>query len=605
MAFQLTPADMADATPVLAVIPSGTPAEPQIVLLPAGEFETDQTFTVSGKQYWRLIGGPTTLHFPTYGPVSNDGNYERRHCRFENMADFYVGGLKIHGPHTVRQTDDLTAARYDPTKAFQHGFIIARSTRVTVEGVEAYEIGGDGLYLNAVDDLSVLGLRVEFNGRQGFAGIDGNRWLLEQVNIVNAGRNGFDLEPIGHRPGTDELRWVTVMTLRDSDLNGSKMAGVIHRASEITVEDTRIRGKLAAVGASDLLAQRRYGIRILNNVWPDLYRSAATDTGPIQFMSVNGAEVRGNHCHRDPADLKTIKAPFVEMRALPVTGHIVVQGNNTADFAQVFKWRDNIVPPEMVTTDIQVEPSEAPPLPLEDPEMTTDFPIPDLKVVAWYAARHTDGVDGQTLSTIPDLSGNGRDLFQNNTSKRASYQTGEVNGLAVFRFDGTDWYKVQWGLTVPEPYTVFVVFNPKALPAAGGDEVIFSGFTNPSTDKHIFAIVNHDLATVNQPATPPDWMIEQAANRQHVVGGTPIPNVWYVARCDFETVDSITLNGVLTDAVGNAGSLASTGLTLGAREDGNRALTGDLAELLFCQDLTAVEKTAVEAELMMIYGITP
>lgn len=229
--------------------------------------------------------------------------------------------------------------------------------------------------------------------------------------------------------------------------------------------------------------------------------------------------------------------------------------------------------------------------------------IPASKLVAWYAARHTTGFsDGAFVATIPDLTGGGADLFQNHSAKRATFQTNEVNGLPVFRFDGTDWYKTQWG-TVPEPYCVFIVFNPKAIPVAGKNEVMFSGYDNLGSDKHIFAIVNHDLATVNQPTTPPDWMIEQAGNSQHVVGGTPQSDLWYVARCDFETIDSITLNGALTDAVGNAGSLASKGLTLGAREDGNRGLVGDIAELVFCRDLTVAEKLAIEADLMEAYGI--
>lgn len=371
--INVAPASMADLTPVLAAIPSGTPTERQVVVLPLGEFETDLTLEVSGKRFWSLIGDGTVLHFPTYGPRSNDGMYDRRHTRFDSVSDFYLGGLKIRGPHTPRSLDDPTRSKYDSTKAFQHGFVIARSQRVTVEDVEAYEIGGDGIYLNAVDDIQVLGLRVEFNGRQGIAGIDGNRWLFEKVNVVNSARNAIDFEPIAHRPGSTELRWITGVTVRDSDLKGGV---TLHRVSDVTLEANRMRGgKILAVEANDLLAIRRYGIKILGNMWPDGWASNSANTGPIQFMSVNGAEVRGNKCHRDPADIKTAKAPFVEMRSVPATGHVTVRGNDTANFAQIFKWRDGVIPSPTVTTDIQTAASEtSTPPPVELP-VTINFPI--------------------------------------------------------------------------------------------------------------------------------------------------------------------------------------------------------------------------------------
>lgn len=231
--------------------------------------------------------------------------------------------------------------------------------------------------------------------------------------------------------------------------------------------------------------------------------------------------------------------------------------------------------------------------------------IADAKLVAWYAARLVVGVDGQQFGTLGDYSGNNRLLLQNNASKRCRWFGNIVNGEATFRFDGGDWYKVQWGETIPQPYQVFIVLNTRTPFGLDDDEVYFSGYTNPAVnDKHLFAIINHDLNSVNQPVDPPDWMMENAANDQHVVGGTPINDTWYVVRIDFESPNGlITVNGVATSATGNAGALSSTGLTLGAREDGNRGTTGDIAELVFCQDLTAGEKSDVEDELMTIYGL--
>ena len=230
--------------------------------------------------------------------------------------------------------------------------------------------------------------------------------------------------------------------------------------------------------------------------------------------------------------------------------------------------------------------------------------IADSKIVGWYAARLTAGVEGQTMATIPEQSGSGADgLFQNHAGKRVRWYDNIVNGLPVFRFTGVTWHRGLWNQTVSEPYQVFIVLNTRTPFGLDDDEVYFSGYWSDTTDKHLFAIIDHDLATVNQPVTPPDWMIEQAGNDQHVVGGLPVAQTWYVVRIDFETTDLITVNGVATSATGDAGSNQSTGITFGAREDGNRGNTGDIAELLFCKNLTTPEKAAVEADLMSIYGI--
>jgi hypothetical protein len=345
MTVVIDPADMSDLTPILAGIPSGTARQRQVVELPAGEYEHDPdlTLSVEGKRFWSIVGGPTILHWATYGQPSPDGVYERRHSLFKGMADFYLGGLHIRGPHTVRDLGDPTKADWNANKPFQHAFSIGDSRRVMVEDVSAYEIAGDGLYLNDVEDLQVVGLRVEFNGRQGIAGIDGDRWLFEQVHIVNASRHAVDLEPLG------STRWVTGVKIRNSDLKGGI---VLHRVSQVVLEHNLLRqGAIILKGDSIAASQRRHGIRILNNVWPDLYWSKSKDAAPIQVNSVNGLEVRGNKCHRDPADLHTRNAVFVEIRSLPQTGHFTVQGNDLKDFAAPIRWK--VPKPVSTTEDVQ------------------------------------------------------------------------------------------------------------------------------------------------------------------------------------------------------------------------------------------------------------
>lgn len=356
--YQLTAADMANPTPVLAAIPSGTALAPVTVLLPAGEFLTDVSFDVSDKAWWVLRGGPTTLRFPTYGPITSGTTYGRRHVRISRVTDSHFSGISVRGPHTGRHPTDPTRAistTTDPAQAkyeFQHGFQIGECARVTIEDLSVLEVGGDGLYFLDSDDLTVNRLRIEFNGRQGLAGIQGNRLVFNELEVVNAGRYAIDIEPIGALPN-GQTRWVT-----DMDVTRSKLKGgvILHRVTNVTIggvapsgntpgdgNEMRRGGVIVEAGSTTAgnieLSQRRTGIKILNNVWPELWSSPTADAGPIRLNTLNGVEVRGNTVNRDPAYAPSANAPLVEMISGPVNGHFVVRGNNT-NLTQLLKWRN-------------------------------------------------------------------------------------------------------------------------------------------------------------------------------------------------------------------------------------------------------------------------
>ena len=57
----------------------------------------------------------------------------------------------------------------------------------------------------------------------------------------------------------------------------------------------------------------------------------------------------------------------------------------------------------------------------------------------WLRADQISGLsDGDLIQTWDDESGNGRDATQATEAARPSYQTNEINGLPVVRFDGSD-----------------------------------------------------------------------------------------------------------------------------------------------------------------------
>lgn len=346
--YQLTSADMANPTPVLAAIPSGTAAAPVTVLLPPGEFITDVSFDVFDKAWWVLRGGPTTLRFPTYGPITSGTTYGRRHVRITRVVDSHISWVTVRGPHVGRHPTDPTRAistTTDPAQAkyeFQHGFQIGECARLTLEDLSVLEVGGDGLYFLETDDLTVNRLRIEFNGRQGIAGIQGNRLIFNEIEVVNSGRFAVDIEPIGTLPN-GQTRWVT-----GADITNSKLKGgvILHRVTDFRVgPGNEMRRGVCIVEAGSTVAgnielsQRRTGIKFLNNVWPEPWSSPTADAGPFRFNTLNGVEVRGNTVNRDPANPSSLNAPLVEMISGPVNGHFVVRGNTT-NLTQLLKWRN-------------------------------------------------------------------------------------------------------------------------------------------------------------------------------------------------------------------------------------------------------------------------
>lgn len=339
---ELSVEDMADPSPVLAAIPSGTADHIVEVRLPAGEFWTDLSVVVEGKQFWHLVGGPTTFRFPTYGPLVRD-MYDRRHMWVRSSAHVTVEDVKIWGPHSVRSSEPTRAA-YVVDKAFQHGIAVTDSHHITLRNIEAYEVGGDGLYL-ARDcwDIEVDGYRVEYNGRQGFAGIGGGRWHISRLYVVHSGRFSLDLEPIGTNPdGT--RRSVDHVVFHDCVLFGGIGGIVLHRVSDITIEECLLSRGINISGTSYTHPISRRGIRILNNVWPDPIASDSSNAPAIKVSSVDGLEVRGNYAVRDSANTHTRNSAFVEVVALPVSGHFIVKDNQLANWAAAFRFHSSLDP---------------------------------------------------------------------------------------------------------------------------------------------------------------------------------------------------------------------------------------------------------------------
>jgi hypothetical protein len=95
----------------------------------------------------------------------------------------------------------------------------------------------------------------------------------------------------------------------------------------------------------------------------------------------------------------------------------------------------------------------------------------------WLDASQITGLnDGDAVTTWADLSGNGNDATQATGSKKPTYQTNELNGRPVVRFDGVDDW-VESPLSFSSDFlTVFAVVKrgagnvPLSLNGGSGDD---------------------------------------------------------------------------------------------------------------------------------------
>lgn len=90
----------------------------------------------------------------------------------------------------------------------------------------------------------------------------------------------------------------------------------------------------------------------------------------------------------------------------------------------------------------------------------------------WSADTITGLEDTDPVGTWPDQSGNGYDASQATASKKPSYQTNELNGNPIVRFDGGDCLvAATWG-DEAQPNTIFTVLK---ISGWGGIRMAYCG----------------------------------------------------------------------------------------------------------------------------------
>lgn len=180
-------------------------------------------------------------------------------------------------------------------------------------------------------------------------------------------------------------------------------------------------------------------------------------------------------------------------------------------------------------------------------------------------SRYINQSDNTAVSSWADISGNSNNADQANATFQPTFQTAELGGNGVVRFDGSNDFLETPTITKNQPYTSFVIVYPRQTYAGG-----YNQFFEDTTLGCLILI----WPTLK-------WAAYAGTNLNNA--GTAVLNAWALNSAVFNgSSSSISFNGTTT--TGNAGANNINGkFQVGrAYNDGFRT-NNDLAVSMVCQ----------------------
>jgi hypothetical protein len=209
------------------------PTDATTILQGALDSPTLKTLRIDGKRPW--VTQPLFVRRSNVAVIIGAPLVARRgffHGKSDTLLSFgRLGGMVPCDNATVTGEPGVASltmwrADYDNASAYSHAehrhglqFIGCRS--ITVQDVTIAEVGGDGIYLSNVSNVSVRRSAIRGGYRNGISVISGDKLLFEDVDIHDVNgtspRSGVDIEP--NKP-LDELSTVILRRVLVSDVGG-------------------------------------------------------------------------------------------------------------------------------------------------------------------------------------------------------------------------------------------------------------------------------------------------------------------------------------------------------------------------------------------------
>ncbi|HEX9121824.1 MAG TPA: right-handed parallel beta-helix repeat-containing protein, partial [Actinomycetota bacterium] len=203
-------------------------------------------------------------------------------------------GITIHDLSVVGANAQagLSDQAWRPAFAFQHGFSIRDSSRVTLDRVGASDVFGDFVYIRGGSQIVVRDSRFARNGRQGIAVADGHDVTIEDNVLSDVRQASFDLEPISPEWVVDgiTIRGNTVGPYRLTFLS-SKTGGTVRN---VLIEGNTVDGTLRTIVSAEryAIADNRWSNWIFrDNRASRIWRGSGS---PLSFTRIDGLVIEGN-----------------------------------------------------------------------------------------------------------------------------------------------------------------------------------------------------------------------------------------------------------------------------------------------------------------------
>lgn len=230
--------------------------------------------------------------------------------------------------------------------------------------------------------------------------------------------------------------------------------------------------------------------------------------------------------------------------------------------------------------------------------VTSSFSPSDISgLKLWLKADAINGLsDGDPVATWEDSSGEGNDGTQSISLSRPSYQTNEINGLPIVRFDGTtgQWFDLPDFASSFTAAEIFIVIKINEDPPGATNRTGLWRFRGGGVSNTHYPWVDNTI-----------YESFAADPRHTTVDPTPSLTSWRLYNVASATNDYTTrLDGTqLYNSGSNTVSIGTT-VMLGAG-DGTYFLNGDVAEVIMYDSvLSSGDRNDVESYIASKYGLS-
>ena len=244
---------------------------------------------------------------------------------------------------------------------------------------------------------------------------------------------------------------------------------------------------------------------------------------------------------------------------------------------------------------------------------STGYTPPSSNLVLWLSARkETAYSDGGTVQTPTDWSGAGNAPTQATSTSRATFETGEINGLPTFRFDGVDdrWTFSGTGLNIGRNVsglTVYVVSKSNAAGSARSSAGMSVGTSATANRWFVGHTLGNKLRSGGR-RLDADSLQEANGTATYSTG------TFYLSSFVFDYTNTDLyqyLNGVADGSntsfqtSGSTSDTAALGGAVGSASSASGTFwSGDIAEVLVYHAAhNSTTRAAIEAGLMGIFGL--